>query len=257
MFRTFRKMFGHAPEPDRTAEIRIDRVTYAVGDIHGRTDLLNRLLGIIETDAAETCGAEPPRLIFLGDYVDRGEDSASVLERLQTLETEPDWDVTFLRGNHEVMLEEFLVDPVGAAPRWLRNGGLETLLSFEVRGALQNSTEAALRDARDRLVERMGPLMDWFDRLAASAVHGNVAFIHAGGNPGLPIEQQSEQDLYWGARSFGTEPRTDGLWVVHGHYIVETPQISERRIAVDTGAYHSGRLTAARIETGSVHFLST
>lgn len=261
MLRQIFKALGRDALAISTSGIDIDRVTYAVGDIHGRADLLDQILEEILADITAAPLNEPCRLIFLGDYVDRGPASAAVLARLaalpETLDSAQIDEIICLRGNHEVMLEEFLADPEGAAPRWFRNGGLETLLSFDVRGVRPGDTGAVLHGIRDRLVAALGPGRAWLDTLTSLAVYGNTAFSHAGGHPGRTIEDQSEQDLYWGSRQFHKQDRADGLWMVHGHYIHDEPGITGQRIAVDTGAYHSGRLTAARIAPGSVRFLST
>ena len=233
--------------------IKIDRLTYAVGDIHGRADLLDAMITRIGENAGETT----PRVVFLGDYVDRGDQSRQVLERLAALPEETGWEIRFLRGNHEVMLGEFLADPKAAAPRWFRNGGLETLLSYEVGGVSPGSTGDAVVEVRDRLAEKLNPLAVWLDELLPSYHAGSIFFAHAGADPTRPVEYQSERTLYWGMPTSLETPRTDGIWVVHGHYISDEPQLLPSRIAIDTGAYYSGRLTAARLAPGSVRFLNT
>lgn len=253
MIRSLLNKFGlSGPAPD-LSEIWVDRATYAVGDIHGRADLLDAMIARITEDAAAT-GDAAPRVVFMGDYVDRGDQSRQVLERLMDLPRETGWEVHCLRGNHEVMLAEFLADPERAAPRWFRNGGLETLLSYQVGGV--GSDPETLRNVRDRLAERMGPVRGWLDGLAAKYSTGSVFFAHAGADPHQPIGAQSEQVLYWGVPAFLQIPRQDGVWVVYGHYISDTPQLLPRRIGIDTGAVFSGQLTAVRIDDGEVRFLT-
>lgn len=233
----------------------VDRPTYAVGDIHGRADLLDRMIGLIGQDAAAR-GNPVPRIIFMGDYIDRGNHSRAVLERLADLPAETGWEIHCLRGNHEVMLAEFLADPEAAAPRWLRNGGLETLLSYQVGGIGSGVGLGGLIDARDHLLEQLGPVRDWLETLLSRYHAGSVFFAHAGADPSEPIQSQSEHCLYWGTPGFLQRPRQDGIWVVHGHYIVDEAHIAPSRIAVDTGACYSGHLTAARIEDEAVTFLT-
>ena len=247
----FQKFAGKERGPDLSG-IEVDRTTYAVGDIHGRADLLEAMITRIGQDAGDT----PFRVIFMGDYIDRGGQSRQVLERLAALPDQTGWEIHCLRGNHEVMLGEFLADPEAASPRWFRNGGLETLLSYEVGGIGPSSTGAAVIDVRDRLAEKLGPLTGWLDGLLPSYQAGSVFFAHAGADPAETVEYQSERTLYWGMPSMLETPREDGIWVVHGHYISDEPQLVPSRIAVDTGAYYSGRLTAARIATGTVEFLT-
>lgn len=254
MIRSLLSKFGLSGSAPDLSGIWVDRPTYAVGDIHGRADLLDTMIEQIGKDAAGH-GDPHPRVVFLGDYVDRGDQSCQVLERLQGLARETGWETHFLRGNHEVMVQEFLTTPEAAAPRWFRNGGLETLLSYQVGGI--GTDAAALFDMRNRLVARMGPVVDWLGQLLPRYSAGSVVFAHAGAEPHIPIEQQSEQTFYWGAPGFLEVPRKDGIWVVHGHYIFETPQLVPQRIGIDTGAFHSGQLTAVRIEDEAVRFLTT
>lgn len=255
MIRSLLKKIGLSGQTVDLSGIWIDRPTYAVGDIHGRADLLEAMIGVIGRDAAAR-GDGAPRVVFMGDYVDRGDHSRQVLERLHDLPGETGWEIHCLRGNHEVMLDEFLTDPERAAPRWFRNGGLETLLSYQVGGVGPGVGLGALTDARDRLAERMGPIRGWLDGLLPKYGAGSVFFAHAGADPADPVDLQSEHTLYWGMPGFLQTPRQDGIWVVHGHYIVDQAHAAPSRIAVDTGAVYSGQLTAARIEDGSVTFLT-
>ena len=256
MIRSLLGALGLAGRSADPAEINVSRVTYAVGDIHGRADLLDRLIAVIKEDR-RTFAVESPCIVFLGDYIDRGPDSLEVLKRLQGLATEVEGNVLGLRGNHEIMLQEFLADPEAAAPRWFRNGGLETLLSCQVGGIVPSTSGDALLDARDRLAEALEPVSSWLAELRPLYQDGNVVLTHAGADPDLPISEQTERALAWGVPSFLDTPRADDLWIVHGHYTVDKPTFGERRISIDTGAYFSGRLTAARIAPGSVTFLES
>ena len=211
-----------------------DRPIRAIGDVHGRLDLLESALA----------ASRPGELtLMLGDYVDRGEQSAGVLRRLHREE-----NLVCLMGNHEAMMLKFLSNPEKQGRLWLRNGGLQTLVSFGVGQGRAVDQAAALREA-------MGDeLLAWLEGLPRVHRSGNIAFIHAGADPNVPIEAQDPHDLIWGHPAFRKRPRTDGLWVVHGHNVVPEPEVRDGRVAVDTGAWATGRLTAARFARGEVDF---
>lgn len=207
-----------------------------LGDIHGCDRLLARLLPRLEG-----------QVICVGDYIDRGEESAAVLDRLIARP-----EVLCLRGNHEDMLLAFLDDPEGKGPRWLRYGGLQTLASFGVGGDLSTGRLGHIRDA---LARAMGDeRIDWMRALPLWWQSGNLAVTHAGADPRRDLAQQEARDLLWGTPEFGRRPRTDGLWIAHGHVIVDAPTAEGGRIAVDTGAYATGRLTAAIIAPDVLRF---
>jgi 3',5'-cyclic AMP phosphodiesterase CpdA len=230
----------------------INGLTYAVGDVHGRHDLLAPLIERILEDAATF--DVTPEIVFLGDYVDRGEHTREAVDQLIELSERHDVKTIFLMGNHEQMLLRFLEDP-STGPRWLKFGGLQTLMSYGVGGSGSLRTEGEALQLRDALQEALGAHLDFIKRLRISHHSGNLFFAHAGADPELPTDLQSEATLLWGCDSFRTVERKDGIWVVYGHYVVELPVAKQGRIAVDTGAYFSGRLTAARIAGGTVKFL--
>ncbi|WP_227445793.1 metallophosphoesterase family protein [Cognatishimia sp. F0-27] len=224
---------------------------YAVGDLHGCDALLGTLL-----DKLEEAGHPDAKLVTVGDYVDRGEQSAAVLRRLCDLQSQAGDNMICLKGNHEDMMLAVLDDPVQAGPRWLRHGGLQTLASFRVPPPIGTTDAQAWITMRDALRDAMTPtLEDWLRALPLSWQTGNVVVTHAGADPAKPIDQQRSQVLLWGHPSFETIPRNDGLWIVHGHTITDTPRAVQGRIATDTGAYATGRLTCALIETESVSFI--
>lgn len=228
---------------DTVGPIAPDGPFCVIGDVHGRIDLLDRMLDRIGTERSVVC---------VGDYVDRGEHSSEVLVRLQDRP-----DTTCLKGNHEEMLLKFLEDPISAGPRWLRYGGLQTLASFGVSGVTDTSRGDDLTAARDRLQQAMGDQMcEWLNDLPLWYRSGNVAVVHAGADPHCSIEHQDNASLLWGHPDFLKSGRPDGLWVVHGHTIVDEPSSKNGRIAIDTGAYATGRLTAAMISPGSVEFVT-
>lgn len=219
-----------------------DQPLFVIGDLHGRADLLDKLL-----DQAR----DGEQIICVGDYVDRGENSADVLARLHGMP-----DILCLKGNHEDMLLAFLEDPENAGPRWLRYGGLQTLASFRVPGVSERMRGEELTAARDELVKRMGnDQIDWLQTMPLFYETGNVAIVHAGADPVCPISQQSNAVLMWGHPEFRKSTRPDGIWVVHGHTIVDEPAAKNGRVSVDTGAYATGRLTAARIGNDGIEFV--
>ena len=225
----------------------------AIGDIHGRADLLLEVDRLIEA----RCPGWP--VVFLGDYVDRGDESRDVLELLISVLPGHVPPVTCLMGNHERMMLDFLDNPAENAQRWLRNGGLQALASFGVAPPSGGTSSAdALAELRDRLAEEMGAAMiDWLRARPLSWRSGNVWAVHAGADPALPMTEQPDDVLLWGHPAFPRTPRSDGQWVIHGHSIVETPEAQSGRIAVDTGAYATGRLSAAAIICDGVDFIQT
>lgn len=240
------RIFGK--KPLFTAELAPEASFVAVGDIHGRMDLLDKIMGLLPKN-------DMP-LIFAGDYVDRGEDSASVLRYL--LDATSEDHLRCLKGNHEAMMLEFLEDPQRAGKRWLVNGGLQTLASFKVPVSRADPGGEELIDISKKLADAMGPdLIRWVADLPTFWTSGNVTVLHAGADPALPLDRQLEQTLLWGHDAFGKVPRTDGQWVIHGHTIVPEPISKSGVISIDTGAFATGKLTAASISPGAVTFQST
>lgn len=239
------------------APLAPDGSFYAVGDIHGRADLLAQLLRLIDADALDT-GEAAPRLVFLGDYIDRGEKSAEVLDWLFELDREFPDAVVCLRGNHEDMLLGFIEDPVGVGPYWLRNGGLQTLASYRIGGLTERSDAESFVEASAALEAALpAGMADWLRTLPTLWQDGNVCCVHGGMDPELGPDEQRTRSLLWGHPDFFRVPRRDGLWVVHGHTVVDTAHADAGRIAVDTGAYHSGRLSAVLIAPGTMRVLAT
>ena len=241
------------PAPFRAPPIAPEKAFVAIGDIHGQLLLAERLF-------TQIAALSEYQVVCVGDYVDRGEQSAQVLSLLHGVHNankENTHGFTFLMGNHEEMMLNFLDDPARNGARWLRHGWLQTLASFGVRGVHQRAEEAQLIDARDALREQLGAEQEqWLRSLPRKWVSGNVAVVHAGADPAVPIENQADEVLTWGHPDFMRQNRTDGMWVVHGHTIMPEPQIRNGRISIDTGAYATGQLTAAKIEAGKVEFLN-
>lgn len=246
------RLFNRRPKPEPAtfdAPLAPDGAFFAVGDVHGCFEQMTTLLGKMQESDPDL------PVVFVGDYVDRGERSAEVLRKLGELQAEPAARVHCLAGNHEEMMLNFLDDPERSGERWLRYGGLQTLASFEVAPA---KGADGMRQTRDRLVDAMGDQMiSWMRALPTIWQSGNVAVIHAAADPFSPMNVQSRQHLLWGHPEYESVPRADGVWTVHGHTIVDAPGAKDGRISIDTGAFATGRLTAARVSAEGVTFLST
>lgn len=241
---------GATALPVFTAPIAPDTAFCAVGDVHGCFDKMQSLLGQITQKHKDV------PVVFVGDYVDRGEQSADVLRALFARRADP--NLICLRGNHEEMMLDFITDPDRAGARWLRYGGMQTLASFRVGGVTQNSQGPALVQAAEKLSDAMGPeMLDWIRNLPSMWKTGNVAVVHAAADPNIPVDHQGAHIFAWGHPDFETVPRQDGVWIVHGHTIVDAAYAKGGRIAVDTGAYATGQLTAAHITQGDVQFLQS
>jgi len=204
-------------------------------------------------------GRDNATVVFLGDYIDRGEQSCSVLDWLRWLDWHHGEDVICLRGNHEEMLIDFLSDPLGRGKRWLRNGGLQTLASYGVGGVTERSEGAGLIHAANELRMALPDGMEeWISELPLLWQSGDLVCVHAALDPLRSLEDQSATTLIWGHASFLSRARADGLHVAHGHTVVEAPEVANSRIAVDTGAYFTGILTAAAVYPGHpVRFLQS
>lgn len=239
---------------------RPDDPVYAMGDIHGRADLLERALDLIDAHVGRV-GARNPQVVFVGDYIDHGPDSARVLARVRELADELPANVTCLMGNHERMLLDFLSDPVTRGPRWLRTGAPETLDSYGLHSSQLRPGAApdTLRSSAKALRAKMGrDLLKWVDGLPLSWSSGNLWVVHAAADPQHPMEAQSPRVLLWGHPEFESRPRADGHWVVHGHTPTKAPVTDEGRIGIDTGAWQTGMLTTVAIlPDGHVEFLFT
>jgi diadenosine tetraphosphatase ApaH/serine/threonine PP2A family protein phosphatase len=240
-----------------TAPLAPEEPLWVVGDIHGRADLLLQLLQEIG-QPDWPAGAAAPRLVFVGDYIDRGEQSREVLDIVAALAAANPARMTALMGNHEKMLLDFIDRPQERGLRWLRNGGLQTLASFGIGGLSEASSPDKLVTASNRLNAAIGADgLAWLRARPLQMCSGNIHVVHAGADPALPLDAQNPRTLVWGCEAFLKTPRRDDNWVVYGHTITETPAAQDGRIAVDSGAVFSGRLTAAHIRAGAVAFHCT
>jgi serine/threonine protein phosphatase 1 len=227
---------------------------YAVGDIHGRLDLLNLLIERIEEDMA----ARPPArtfIIFLGDFIDRGPDSAGVVERLRTYKPQGATTV-FLSGNHEEVLLKILAGERGIFASWLKFGGAECAASYGMDvAALRRLDENAAITLLQAKVPRGH--REFLENCADTFRFGDYLFVHAGIRPGVAIDEQDRSDLRWIRDPFLSDAKDHGFVVVHGHTIVERVEERTNRIAIDTGAYHTGILTCLVVEEAERRYLTS
>jgi serine/threonine protein phosphatase 1 len=218
---------------------------YAVGDIHGRLDLLDKLLALIEQDLASR-PARKTLLIFLGDLIDRGPNSKGVVERLRTYQ----YDTIrpyFLAGNHEEVLLRLLAGQRGILDSWLEYGGAECLQSYgrdpaTLAGQNERTALAMVKDAIPSEHAR------FIEGMADTLTFGDYLFVHAGIRPGVDLSLQSQTDLRWIRSPFLDHEDDHGFFVVHGHTITDNIDVRSNRIGIDTGAYRTGVLTALGLE---------
>lgn len=235
------RLFGRPRTPTRPARVDDDARVYAIGDIHGRADLLGDLHERIRADAA---GHDAARrmIVYLGDYVDRGLDSRGVIGAVLD-EPMPGFAKVCLRGNHEELMLAFL-DDVAGAPNWFYNGGLATLASY---GVAPRTETAALRLAHEvqQDLRRALPArhLAFLRDLALYHREGDYVFVHAGIRPGVALEDQDPFDLIWIRDQFLVSHEDHGFVVVHGHSINAEAVDAGNRIGIDTGAYYTGVLT--------------
>jgi serine/threonine protein phosphatase 1 len=228
---------------------------YAVGDIHGREDLLRRLRALIRDDA-DRRQAPHNVIVYLGDYVDRGEASREVIDLLVN-EPLPGFESVHLKGNHEDVMLRFL-DDITVAPGWLSFGGMETLASYGVVPPPPYADPAEFLEAQRGLSERLPRAhLEFLRGLALTHEEGDYLFVHAGLRPGVALAAQRDEDLLWIRDEFLFSDASFGPIVVHGHTIAAEPVVRRNRIGIDTGAYATGRLTALVAEGTEWFFLRT
>ncbi|HUW35831.1 MAG TPA: metallophosphoesterase [Rhodocyclaceae bacterium] len=220
-----------------------DTVVYAVGDIHGRCDLLESIHEDIAADSRQRA-ARRKVLVYLGDYVSRGIDSQRVVELV--LRAPPGGcEVVCLKGNHEDQLLRYLDGDLDAGRRWFDVDGLDTLAHYGVAAKVgRERGEETMESLRQRFARALPPEhLEFFRRLAVSHSEGGYRFVHAGIRPGVPLAEQSEHDQMWIRKPFLDSDLDHGAVVVHGHSVSAGPQLRHNRIGIDTGAYASGVLT--------------
>lgn len=243
MFDRLRQLFRSSEETPSSSTIPAGQRVYAVGDIHGRLDLFAALIAAMEADDAARGDADTT-IVLLGDLVDRGPDSAGVIDLARRLQARR--QVRIVAGNHEEMFLQSL-DDTDILRHFLRYGGKETALSYAIdetsyREATLEEAQVLLRDAVPEA--DLAFIAGFEDHVRI----GDYLFVHAGIRPGAPIEEQTPSDLRWIREPFLSHAGSHGSVVVHGHTITEDPDIRSNRIGLDTGAYQSGRLTALGLE---------
>ena len=248
-----KKLFGTSKvAPELRASLPEGRRVYAIGDVHGRLDLLEELAEAIESDDCARAPAETS-VILLGDLVDRGPDSAGVVAFAR--EWQRDREVRVLAGNHEEMfLRSF--ESTDVLRQFLRHGGRETLFSYGLdpmaySAASAEQVQAMMREAVSK-DERA-----YIAGFEGMIVLGDYVFVHAGIDPAQPLDAQDDANLRWIREPFLSHDDPFGFVVVHGHTIADDPVLRTNRIGIDTGAYASGRLTALVLEGDERRFIET
>jgi serine/threonine protein phosphatase 1 len=242
------------PEAGALPAIPQGRRVYAIGDVHGRLDLLDDLLGQIEADSAAR-GPADTQIIQLGDLIDRGPDSAGVVRRGRS------GDLGFARmeclmGNHEISLLNVLDGEAKWLSSWLAYGGRSALRSWGIDNALfKTGLPEEIIDAARAAIPHED--QSWLRTLPLQRRVGDYLFVHAGIRPGVPIEKQVESDILWIRDEFLEDDSAHGAMVVHGHSITAEADERFNRIGIDTGAYKSGRLTALGLEGTERWYLTT
>ena len=250
-----KRLFKRATEsPERVWTAPAGRRLYAIGDIHGRLDLLDQLLDTIDADDA-TRGPAETSLIMLGDLPDRGPESRGVIERLKSLQSGSD-NIVFLMGNHEELLIRAWEGDRNIAATFNKAGGRATMLSYGVSEADYDGWNL------DELIEKVADYVP-ADHIAFLRSFqeiyraGDYLFVHAGIMPGVAIEDQAPEDLRWIRRTFIESQADHGVMVIHGHTITAAVDEQPNRIGIDTGAFATGILSAIGIEGSERWFLST
>ncbi len=226
---------------------------YAVGDIHGRMDLLEKMLVQIVTHAGQEKRLNS--LVFLGDYVDRGPQSKNVVSCLLRLKL-PGWDIVCLRGNHDQAVLDF-IENASFYRAWREFGGAETLLSYGVTPPRFDNEEAFAQAHDDFQRKCPESHLEFLRGLPFFHIVGDYMFVHAGVRPGIALDRQAPEDMMWIRDEFlFSDLRLDKV-IVHGHSPSERPVLRTNHIGVDTGAYATGCLTAVVLEGQECTFLST
>jgi serine/threonine protein phosphatase 1 len=217
---------------------------YAIGDVHGRADLLEKVFSSIDADQ-RAYPVQRPIQVMIGDYIDRGPASRETLDMM--IARSRTQEMVLLKGNHESYVAEFLQDP-SILQSWQQYGGLQTLMSYGLKPPINaNSAEQIELSAAFR--QALPPThAELLARMRATFVCGDYFFVHAGVRPGVALKDQIEDDLLWIRDDFLHSETDFGKFIVHGHTPVAEPDIRTNRINIDTGAYATGRLTCILLE---------
>ena len=238
------------PRPELPDNIRI----YCIGDIHGRNDLLQKLLLMIQEDSLGFNGQI--YMIYVGDYIDRGMQSQEVIETLLGSE-QAGIHYVYLRGNHEQTLLDFLMNAdVGRS--WLSYGGQSTLASYKVNVNKIPTKREEFNSLREQLATNIPPSHYAFYQKTQSCFElGNYFFVHAGVHPKYPLSKQQAEDMLWIREEFINSHKNYEKIIVHGHTVTEQVEILPHRIGIDTGAYSSGILSCLVLESTQQRILQT
>lgn len=226
---------------------------YSIGDIHGRVDLLAELHDRINADAVNYEGVK--RVVYLGDAIDRGEESRQVIEHLLS-EPLPGFEAVYLMGNHEFAALTFMDDPESIAG-WLTWGGREMLYSYGIKCGLSPSPEELNRLSGELKMTMPPEHVALLENGELSHRAGGYYFVHAGIRPGVPLEDQRFEDQLYIREPFISSTRNHGAVIVHGHTISEQVQFLPNRIGIDTGAYYTGVLSCLVLEGEEQRLIQT
>ena len=221
---------------------------YAIGDIHGRADLLSQMFSTIDSDLARRMPADSIQ-VFLGDYIDRGPESSKTLDLL--IQRSQDHKTVFLKGNHEAYMLEVLRDS-SKVQDWRQFGGLQTMVSYGLQPSLNPDADEQADLIRHLTAAMPEVHLKFLQALRPKFICGDFCFVHAGVRPGIPLDEQQESDLLWIRDEFLSSDENFGKYIVHGHTPVRAPDIRPNRINIDTGAYATGNLTLLTIEGSSM-----
>jgi serine/threonine protein phosphatase 1 len=226
---------------------------YAIGDVHGRADLLVELFAAIDADLADRPPAADILHVFLGDYIDRGPESRRTIDLV--IARRRRHETVLLKGNHETFPAQFLSDPMFGD--WRHLGGLETLMSYGLRPTIDANPQEQRALARQFAAALPESHARFFSELKNSFCCGDFFFVHAGVKPGVPLERQREEDMLWIREDFLHHEEDFGKIIVHGHTPVRESDFYDNRINIDTGAYATGKLTCPVMERDQLAVLNT
>ena len=251
-----RGFFSRRRQPARLPTVPDGLRVYAVGDIHGRADLLERLHERMSDDGERAPATIERIVVYLGDYIDRGMNSRGVIELLLDSPL-GGFEAVHLKGNHEDCLLRFL-DDAATGPDWFSIGGDATAASYGARIPKGLDPEQRFAHVQAELRARIPARhMEFLGRLGLIHEAGDYVFVHAGIRPGVPIDEQDPDDLMWIRDEFLHSRDTQGRIVVHGHSLTTRPEIHDHRIGIDTGAYATNVLTCLVLEGSERRFIST
>ncbi|MEO8559897.1 MAG: metallophosphoesterase family protein [Rhodospirillales bacterium] len=253
----FSRLFGSKDKIKRPAARVPDGMrVYAIGDIHGRADLLAAMHQGINADLAQNKPAGEAVLVYVGDYIDRGMQSRQVIDHILSNPV-PGATKIYLKGNHDDSALQFLHD-AEFGPIWFSYGGDATILSYGVRMTAGKVGADRFEDMRQQFEAALPPAhLEFLTGLQSMYLCGDYLFVHAGVRPGVALPDQKPEDLMWIRDEFLGSREDHGKMVVHGHTVTTAPEQKDNRIGIDTGAYASNRLTCLILEGDRREFIAT